>query len=50
MRQRKPSFEELVLRNKQELINDKQAMKKLEEQLENRQTKYSLYENKQGVN
>ncbi|MBM7572204.1 FbpB family small basic protein [Aquibacillus albus] len=36
MRQRKASFEELVSKNKQELMNDKQAMKQLEEQLENK--------------
>ena len=34
MRQRKLSFEELVAKNKQDLLNDKQAMDELEEQLE----------------
>ncbi|SDJ75863.1 FbpB family small basic protein [Sediminibacillus albus] len=34
MRQRKLSFSELVNQNKQELINDRQAMDKIEKQIE----------------
>ncbi|WP_186577637.1 FbpB family small basic protein [Aquibacillus kalidii] len=41
MRQRKLSFEELVAKNKQELLNDKQAMKQIEEQMEKRQANQS---------
>ncbi|CQR47852.1 hypothetical protein BN1058_02183 [Paraliobacillus sp. PM-2] len=34
MRNRKPTFEQLVNQNKQELLNDKNAMKRLEETLD----------------
>ncbi|WP_407268176.1 FbpB family small basic protein [Radiobacillus sp. PE A8.2] len=37
MRLRKLSFEELVNQNKQELLNDEKAMKKIEEQVELKQ-------------
>ncbi|MCT2534338.1 FbpB family small basic protein [Aquibacillus koreensis] len=37
MRQRKITFEQLVEKNKQELINDKHAMKQIEQQVEARQ-------------
>lgn len=38
LRVRKVAFEELVNQNKQELLNDKLAMEKLEENLDKRQT------------
>ncbi|GGM20097.1 hypothetical protein GCM10011351_02430 [Paraliobacillus quinghaiensis] len=46
MRVRKVTFEELVNQNKQELLNDKLAMEKLEENLDERQT--TLTEQKQN--
>ncbi len=46
LRVRKVTFEELVNQNKQELLNDKLAMEKLEENLDERQT--TLTEQKQN--
>ncbi|WP_408004851.1 FbpB family small basic protein [Radiobacillus kanasensis] len=36
MRQRKPSFNELVNRNKEELMKDSKALTEIEEQIESR--------------
>ncbi|MDC3416551.1 FbpB family small basic protein [Aquibacillus salsiterrae] len=48
LRTRKLSFEELVAKNKQELLNDKNAMNKLEEQLEKKHLQ-SVIKKKQSI-
>nr|WP_112182692.1 MULTISPECIES: FbpB family small basic protein [Paraliobacillus] len=50
LRTRKVNFEELVNQNKQDLLNDKIAMKKLEESLDNKQASPSPKPKRQYAN